>query len=124
MIKYSFAPYTPRPPYQGPNPDRCGPDGNGMDARIKSPEDLKRVIGELVGSLISLEVFVWYSTCTAMPTSVFDALTKATNLRKLRVVAQNEPYHEAICEWRSVKMTLEVAENQSSPFAQCHSGSS
>lgn len=53
-----------------------GPDGNGEDKLIKSPEDLLACSVEVVSSLVSLELFGWETTVTPMPSGVFDALLK------------------------------------------------
>lgn len=81
-------PEAPSPPYRGPNPDRSGPDGKGIDPRIQSSEDLQVFLREVVGHLSSLKILVWGSPCMSMPPSVFQALMQTTNLKRLGLILQ------------------------------------
>lgn len=55
-----------------------GPDGDGEDKRIKSPEQLIDCGVEVVDKLKSLEKFNWTTPVLPMPEGVFQALANLT----------------------------------------------
>lgn len=85
-------------PYRGPNLDRSGPDGNGEDSRIKSPDDFNSCLGEIAARLSSLEVLVWACPAALLPSSVFEALRHGKKLKKLNLLARDKLEMENISE--------------------------
>lgn len=61
-----------------------GPDGNGEDARIKTPEEFVNCLVELISQFTSLRNFAW-TTTVPMPPQAVDALATLTTLVDLDI---------------------------------------
>lgn len=68
-----------------PHTNASGPDGNGMDLRIKSPQDFRECLSEVVAQLSSLSLFSWGSKIVCVPLGAFEALKAAPRLTHLDI---------------------------------------
>lgn len=60
-----------------------GPDDQGSDELISSPDELDTALEEVVSRMTQLDSFAWQTQTAPMPLGVFKALEELTTLRHL-----------------------------------------
>lgn len=75
-----------------------GPDGNGEDKFIKTPEQFLESIVEVVTSLTSLQMLGWETPVTPMPRQIFETLRASATLTGLRLQFASDRGNVSECE--------------------------
>lgn len=84
---------------KAPREGADGPDGDGEDERIKTPEQLIDCAVEVVGKLASLQKFSWTTPVLPMPAGVFQALSNLTTpLNSLHLDLTKARSHVQACK--------------------------